>query len=604
MLVAVAMLFACSSLAAPARIRPGGDPPSSQVIWADPFDNYSQWAKDNGEDWPGGPTPAGINGGYVLKGGTNNNGCAGEVQWAPEPYDMLRARWTPVMQCGVQTSKRGQPVEPGTIDAAYAGDDHCADAGDPLGTTSAYWAVLNQPWGGSSAMYSSLQQFQYDLKPRIHDMDLNRGGTGTANAVYGTDADPLVFTFYLLDDTGSDFHGMFDNMYVELSLDDDHAPTDFVWRGDPAAQYPNPEYCPQGPYPLICQQVREINSTTSENGDDLSYLNSHCPPLVPAFDSQTGQGKTWKSIAFGLMAVMDKDPCGNFTAGADAHTPTTDHYAVFDGHAWRQIRSGRYTALNGLSPAATAHQSLPFPPDTSMTVGSASCNGFFILPGTTRVFIKITSDYMLIYADNLSGAGPDSRYPAWHAAVPRIYKGPFNSISIGVGPGCELDSATYTCKTGGTPRQCLMLLEPPRHRVIADSPLTPWPCTAATWLPATPARVVPAVDLTARAWRASPRMPAWRLTACTMVTVQSARGSCAARRRSRMPIMTATWTTPTSAFSRSATPDPAAACRSIASVSTAIVTGTLITQTSSRLADAEPAQTWPWSQSLTPSCMP
>ena len=30
-----------------ARIRPGGDPATDRVIWADPFDNYSQWAWDN-----------------------------------------------------------------------------------------------------------------------------------------------------------------------------------------------------------------------------------------------------------------------------------------------------------------------------------------------------------------------------------------------------------------------------------------------------------------------------------------------------------------------------------------------------------------------------
>jgi hypothetical protein len=47
-------------------------------------------------------------------------------------------------------------------------------------------------------------------------------------------------------------------------------------------------------------------------------------------------------------------------------------------------------------------------------------------------------------------------FPAWHAAVPRVYKGPFDRIAVGVGPGCELDGATYTCKTGGTPKQCLM----------------------------------------------------------------------------------------------------------------------------------------------------
>jgi len=45
-------------------------------------------------------------------------------------------------------------------------------------------------------------------------------------------------------------------------------------------------------------------------------------------------------------------------------------------------------------------------------------------------------------------------------AFDRVYKGPFNRVSVGVGPGCELkDKATqgdeYACKPGGTPTQCL-----------------------------------------------------------------------------------------------------------------------------------------------------
>lgn len=37
----------CGTAAMGARIRPGADPNPERVIWADPFDNYSQWAWDN-----------------------------------------------------------------------------------------------------------------------------------------------------------------------------------------------------------------------------------------------------------------------------------------------------------------------------------------------------------------------------------------------------------------------------------------------------------------------------------------------------------------------------------------------------------------------------
>ena len=80
---------------------------------------------------------------------------------------------------------------------------------------------------------------------------------------------------------------------------------------------------------------------------------------------------------------------------------------------------------------------------------AGQCNNFVLNGGNNLVVLKITTNYMLIYCSNAGGTGQ------WHAAVPRVYKGPFDTIRWGVGPGCELDPVAYVCKSGGTPRQCL-----------------------------------------------------------------------------------------------------------------------------------------------------
>jgi hypothetical protein len=70
-----------------------------------------------------------------------------------------------------------------------------------------------------------------------------------------------------------------------------------------------------------------------------------------------------------------------------------------------------------------------------------------------RVYLKIITDYVLIYVWNEDGNYPSLSHEG--AVVPRVYKGGFNTVSIGVAPGCELDPATGACKTGGTPKQPL-----------------------------------------------------------------------------------------------------------------------------------------------------
>ncbi len=433
--------MACTATMA-ASFRPGGDPAKERVIWQDPFDWYGQWNYDNNQIWQGGPTPPGSpTGSYPSK--PPNGGCATVIQTFPGNWEMARAQWLS-NDCPVIFGPGGRGADPGDFQANV--DPHCNGSGEVV-TTRGMFGYNDSTWGQGGS-YTSMPQFRRSLAGRIQQIADFRG-LGTMNGVNGTDEHPLVVIFYLSDGAtaGTNPRDLFDNSYVELTMGDDTAPTDYIWRGiaDLPSNTTNPEYCPQGPYPIVCQQVREVNGSVSEDGGDLAYLNANCPPLVPAYDPETNTGKTWRSLAFGFMALLDKDPCGVAEQGVDAHKPTVDHFAVFDGNVWRQLRSSRYAGL-GTPPNPTS--GLPWPWDPSMTPGNAGTSGDFSFNGgDNRVVMKIITDYLLLYVSNKAGE--------FGATIPRVYKGPFDTIRWGVGQGCELDSVTYTCKSGGTPYRCL-----------------------------------------------------------------------------------------------------------------------------------------------------
>ncbi len=426
-----------------ATIRPGADPAPGRVIWAEPFDYYNQWAWDNRNDpsyprgtlWQDGPIPAGSpTGGYPAKVPGPPSGCGSTEQSLPGNNQMMRNAWPQVMQCGALVTNAGFTTTIGNTRAMF--DQRCGLSGEWVWTRGQY-GVAFYTWGTGGANDAMLM-FQHSFRSRIQAID------PTKNAVNGTDENPLVLVFYVADGAFPSNPGLSplkDNSYVELSLEGDHAPVDYVWRGDPNKTFPDPDGCPQGPFPVICQQAREVNSSGSEDGSDLTWLNANCPPL---------KTRTWKSLAFGFLAIMDKDPCGVLEQGSDMHCPNVDHHAVFDGNKWRQMRSGRFPALQ-----PGYNQLAPNPPywyDPNMHRSeTGTCNDFSFqgdgVDPTQRVTIKIISDWMLIYVNNAAGD--------WHAAVPRVYKGPFDTVSYGVAPGCELDPATGECKADGTPYRCL-----------------------------------------------------------------------------------------------------------------------------------------------------
>ncbi len=89
--------------------------------------------------------------------------------------------------------------------------------------------------------------------------------------------------------------------------------------------------------------------------------------------------------------------------------------------------------------------------------GGGQSGNFSLAGGTHRVYMKLTTNKILIWMMTRNADSSENHYCG---AFDRVYKGPFNRVAFGVGPGCELkDKATdgddYACKPGGTPTQYL-----------------------------------------------------------------------------------------------------------------------------------------------------
>ncbi len=458
-----------------ARIRPNGDPNTARVIWADPFDNYSQWAWDNrsnpaypnGTLWQGGPMPAGSDvGAYPRKSdngtATPDNGCGVLEQSLPSKHLLARQQWTS-NPCGNIHTPTGFVVGECTFFAgpdAFKPDSNCSRWG--WVETIGEFGRVDSVWQHESGYYTSLNIFTHELVSRVQSFSpLRAWDEPNPNAVQGTDEHPLTLIFYL-DDSGNPLNArsILNNGYVELNLDDEHAPTDYIWRGkrDKTYESGDPECCVQGPYPIICQQKREVNEGNLEQAEDLQYLNDHCPSLVPPFDPQAGTGKTWPAIAFGFLAIGSKDPCTCMEQGVGAHIPTMNHPMLFDGNVWRELRNGRGTALAECPPSWGPGDPKLAGPETMMQdSGTGSCGDFSLGGGSHMVYLKLTTNRILIWMRTKNSDDSPNDYCG---AFDRVYKGAFNRVAVGVGPGCELqDKATqgdsYSCKVGGTPKRCL-----------------------------------------------------------------------------------------------------------------------------------------------------
>jgi len=366
-LVCMSMVLAGAGRAGAQYVGRCLDYAEADILWCDDFDNYCV----NGETWTGyPPLPA---------------KCAVDGSAVPDDTAFL-ANW--VSECNQN-----------------------------MGVFNGYntYKVINPPF---SAVY--LGTYETDpIEAKFHTWSLTaaiQARDSTKNAVNGSDANPLVLEFWTWHAIGDVANSP---VYLELSLDGDHAPTDYAMRDC------TPEG--QGPFPIICQQNRAWARAKAGEGipgtvpNPTPDIDTICPPLEAPVPGET---YVRRALAYGMLALMDAEPCNVETA----RRPTMYHAVVFDGVQWMELRENR------------------FPPG----MGDFSLDGTDSQGNNTddliRFKMEIKSTSMIVH--QRSTLCPDA-FPCW-ATVPRQYTGPFNMIAMGTAPGCELDPATGDCKAGST----------------------------------------------------------------------------------------------------------------------------------------------------------
>ncbi|HSW44292.1 MAG TPA: hypothetical protein VLM89_01845 [Phycisphaerae bacterium] len=210
------------------------------------------------------------------------------------------------------------------------------------------------------------------------------------DAVAGTTASPLILDFYF--DTLTANKQDYNNSYVELSLGNERAPTDYVLSDNCSTFCPPPGYGPNRRFTMICQQ---------------NAPPANCPPLMTTPRA---------SIAAGFLAILDNNPCH---CGTTNQRPQNWHLSVFDGLKWWTLKSGT------------------FPGSGDFNTGTRF----------NRVVLTITETNINV---RLNARIDASNYVDSFADIPRQYTGPFNALSYGMGHGCELSSTTHECLTPGS----------------------------------------------------------------------------------------------------------------------------------------------------------
>lgn len=289
----------------------------------------------------------------------------------------------------------------------------CASGSSSSSTNfRANWAEMTGACGfdmriGDDQKYSSPFSMKYpagiedfidvEEEQRVYDMlgqgaigmAASRRGVSTANAVNGTADAPLTFFFILWLGGTDNLFGQFKDLYLELALGDDRAPTDYV-MSENCSQIP----CggPSTGFPIVCQTA-----------NPLVPRPSACPPLSTTIHA---------AMAFGLLSKIDMNPCHPELCSTGAHHPQNNHPAFFDGNRWWVVKGG-YGGANG---------------DFSLT---KAYHRFSMTITDTQVTLNMWA--------------PGAAVSPYTATFPRQYTGPFDRVRIGVGQGCVLNGTTGEC---------------------------------------------------------------------------------------------------------------------------------------------------------------
>ncbi|HSW46981.1 MAG TPA: hypothetical protein VLM89_15570 [Phycisphaerae bacterium] len=235
------------------------------------------------------------------------------------------------------------------------------------------------------------------------------------DAMLGTDIHPLVMTFNLNNQTDNKIHAA--NVYAELSLGTDRAPTDYVYAPD-CSTYCNPPVILTNTPEIICAQNAAVPG---------------CPSLSTA--------PIHASIAVGFVAKLDTDPCH---CADPPHGSRNRHLAFFDGKKW-------WTLDEGVFPGSGNFE----------VYGGEGLDPILDLNGGVVTLTIKTSTVQIEYTSYLNG-----QYGQYSiATAPREYLGPFDALHAGFGTACELNSSSWTACAA--PRRCLKG-SPGAGRVIFD----------------------------------------------------------------------------------------------------------------------------------------
>lgn len=278
------------------------------------------------------------------------------------------------------------------------------------------------------------------------------------DSVEGTDEKPLVLEFLM--SAGTSGKVFWDNGYMEVTLGEDRANTDYINHAD-CATYCNPPIN-QGPFPVICAQ----GNPTGPLPTGCPNVGSYPPPIRAA-------------LAVGTLGMLDYDPCH---CGSDqAHGPANYHLNMFDGQKWWMLRSNTPQPTSGaIYPRKAADDPMPPPEGANLTTpGDFSLNEGAPKNAKSFHWIKLTIRSTTFKVEMTTqerssvpvpGSNP-AYYPQYYVTsimdnIPRAYKytgsgpgdfsGAFDSLRIGVGQGCQLRyNDSWTSCAAGTSRQPL-----------------------------------------------------------------------------------------------------------------------------------------------------
>ncbi len=274
--------------------------------------------------------------------------------------------------------------------------------------TDGSWKGYDPIWQGYAVVHDQnsngglfdLPRHVHDMTNDIHALDVSKdsvNGSGNVISSRGDDGAGYVDPFGSGNPLPDTLKGQFfmncpnTNAYVnfasylELYLDDDRAPVDFVMAQDVGIQ----------------QCIDE--------GIDF--------PILDKTD-----GTIHRSFAFGMMAFYDTNPCDvNY-----GRRPSIYRAVVYDGLEWVQLRAPAFD--------------LPIPDVEDLRLDK-NWNQFYFAIGTDNIEIRLYNDK----ATAAFGQGVIAN-PYVVARIPRQYKGPFNKVAMGMAKGEDLtDPAGDVC---------------------------------------------------------------------------------------------------------------------------------------------------------------